>query len=156
MGLAIEEARQAVLLGEVPVGALVLSASGEILARAGNRVETDCDPAGHAEIIALRLACAKLCDSRLSGCILISTLEPCFMCAAAALHARIDGIVFGAADPLAGAVVSRADLFSLPMPDAKPWHMGGIRSAECADMLNDFFRTLRPGKGRHCCEVFSK
>lgn len=149
MVLALAEASQAALIGEIPVGALVLSMHGEILGSAGNRVETFCDPAGHAEIIAMRQACAKLGNSRLSGCILISTLEPCLMCAAAALHARIDGIVYGASDPMAGAVMSCADFWSLPLPEAKPWQMGGVKSVECAALLNDFFRKLRPGNRRY-------
>lgn len=143
MEIALDLARGAGQMGEIPVGALLAAPDGEILAMAANNTETGCDPCGHAEIIALRQACAKTGHSRLPGCVLVSTLEPCLMCAAAALNARIAGLVYGASDSRAGAISSCADLWQLPVPGPRPWHMGGILGSQCAALLQAFFKRLR-------------
>lgn len=143
MDLALFEAKDAAKQGDVPVGAVLIDKSGDILAKAANRVERDRDPAGHAEIIALRLAAAKIGTPRLTGCLLIVTLEPCLMCAAAIALSRIDGVIFGAADLRAGALISAADACNLPLGGHTFWHLGGIKSGECAKLLQDFFSGKR-------------
>jgi tRNA(Arg) A34 adenosine deaminase TadA len=112
MDLALEEAVRARDLGEVPVGAVVVSADGEVLASAGNRTLALRDPTAHAELLAIRAACAKLGSERLAGCDLYVTLEPCAMCAAALSFARIRRLYFGAADAKGGAVVHGPRLFT--------------------------------------------
>lgn len=144
MRLALAEAARAWELGEVPVGAVLVSAGGEILARAGNRVAGRHDPTAHAEILAIRAAARKIGNERLTGSILAVTLEPCLMCAAAILQARLAGIVFGAADQREGAIISRADFIAITGPAREIWHLGGILSAECAAILRNFFRDRRP------------
>ncbi len=139
MDLAIDEARRAAAYGEVPVGAVVVDKTGRLLARAHNEPLGRCDPTAHAEIQALRRAGSALGNYRLENCILIVTLEPCLMCAGALVHARMAGVVFGAADRKAGAVVSCLDGLEQPFHNHIPWHMGGIRSAACAALLRNFF-----------------
>lgn len=139
---ALAEARHAARAGDAPIGALVVAANGRILARAANRVERDADPAGHAEILALRQAAQASGAPRLAGCVLVATLEPCLMCLGACGHARIDGIVYGAADVRAGAVISRAAPCELPLA-ASFWHMGGILAPDCAQLLREFFAKRR-------------
>lgn len=141
MDMALAQAHLCLRLGEVPVGALILDTCGKVLACAGNRVESSNDPAAHAEILALRQAGAYLGNHRLGGCVLVCTLEPCLMCAGAISHARLTGVVFGAADALAGAFVSRADYYDLPGASRKLWHLGGIRGEECAAILQSFFQS---------------
>ena len=143
MDLALAQARMGLAAGEVPVGALVIDPAGAILAAFSNRVERDHDPAGHAEILCLREAGRKLRNHQLGGCVLVATLEPCAMCAAACLNSRIAGIVFGALDVQAGAIISNADLLDFPDKRHHPWHMGGVRSGESAALLNSFFRERR-------------
>ncbi len=128
---------------EVPVSALVLSAQGEILGRGRNRPLADNDPTAHAEIIAVRRACARIGNYRLDGCILVVTLEPCLMCAGAISHARLAGVVFGAQDPKAGALVSCLDAFDLPFLNHRPWHLGRIAEDACAARLREFFAERR-------------
>ena len=140
---ALTEARSAALAGEVPVGALVGSGNGAILARAGNSVERLRDPAAHAEVLALREACRVAGNYRLEGCVLLATLEPCLMCAGALAHARIAGLVYGVPDPRAGAVSSCLDGLDLPFLNHRVWHMGGILEADCAQLLRDFFEPRR-------------
>jgi tRNA(adenine34) deaminase len=140
---ALLEARVAGISGEVPVGALVVSAHGDILARAGNRVESLCDPTAHAEILALRSACAGAGNYRLEGAVLVATLEPCLMCAGALAHARLAGLVFGTADIRAGAVISCLDGLEQPFLNHRTWHMGGICAQDCAAMLREFFTKRR-------------
>ena len=124
---------------EVPVGAVVVSREGFILSEATNCSIGNCDPTGHAEIAALRAAAQTVNNYRLEGCVLVVTLEPCLMCAGAIVHARLDGVVYGATDRRAGAVQSCLDGFELPFFNHKVWHYGGVRSAECAELLRDFF-----------------
>lgn len=147
MGLALEQARCASLVGEVPVGAVLLSASGALLARAHNRPIAMQDPCAHAEILVLREAARALGNYRLLGTTLYVTLEPCAMCAGAMLQARVAQLVFAARDPKGGAVVSR-----LGVLDAEPrlhrlrWREGpGARESQA--LLQDFFRARRAGKG---------
>lgn len=145
MALALAEAESAGAAGEVPVGAVVAAADGRVLASAGNAPLGLCDPTAHAEILALRAAAAVTGNYRLSGCVLVVTLEPCAMCAAALIHARVDGLVYGAADPLAGAVISRGEYLDAPRANHRVWHMGGICSRQCAALLRGFFRRKRHG-----------
>lgn len=142
MNLAIKEAREAAASMEIPVGALIVDPHGAILAKAHNQVELYSDPSGHAEIRAIRKACAKTQNYRLPDCVLIATLEPCLMCAGAIIQARLAGIVFGAYDSEAGCVSSNLDWLELPGQHAI-WHMGGIRGKECAALLQDFFAKRR-------------
>lgn len=143
MSVALDEAGKAAREGDVPVGALVVAANGHILAISANRVERDADPAGHAEILALRGAAKKLGSPRLLDCFLVATLEPCLMCLGAIAHARIRGVVYGAADVRAGAVVSAADLVDLPLAGNVFWHMGGVMAAQSAELLQRFFAKRR-------------
>ena len=143
MRLALAQARHAALAGEIPVGALVLSDVGDILFVAENCMESAANPCAHAEMLAIQGACRKRGGRRLSNCVLVSTLEPCLMCAAAAAHAHIAGIVYGAADPQAGAISSATDFMCLPLANRHIWHMGGVLGEECAELLNGFFAGLR-------------
>lgn len=145
MAVALEAARQGAAAGEVPVGAAIAGPDGAILAACANGVIRGHDPTAHAEILALRKAGAILGNYRLTGCVLAVTLEPCAMCAAAIVHARLAGLVFGAADELAGAVVSRAEYLDGPAPGPRVWHMGGIEAGACAGLLRDFFQARRHG-----------
>ncbi len=144
MELALAQARQAIEVGETPIGA-VLVHEGDVLAAAHNRREIDFDPTAHAEMLALRAAAQTLGRWRLSGCTLYVTLEPCAMCAGALVLARIDRLVFGARDPKAGAVES---LYSL-VDDARLNHRvqvtGGVLAEACGSMLSEFFRAKRSG-----------
>jgi len=139
MDLALAEAEAAGLSGEVPIGAVVVSASGEVLARAGNRTLAMRDPTAHAELLAIREACAKLGSERLTGCDLYVTLEPCAMCAAAISFARIRRLYFGAADPKGGAVESGVRYFSAATCLHRPEVYGGIGESEAAALLRNFF-----------------
>ncbi|MBQ9406391.1 MAG: nucleoside deaminase [Desulfovibrio sp.] len=143
MDLALEQARTAATLGEVPVGAVLVAPDGKLLARCSNACIHDHDPTAHAELLALRHAGTVLGNYRLNGGVLVVTLEPCAMCAAAIIHARLAGLVFGAADSLAGAVISCAEYFDAQYAQHKVWHMGGVRSVECAAVLRDFFDRQR-------------
>ena len=143
MERALVLARRAGGAGEVPVGAVVVGADGLILAEAGNTCVRDSDPSGHAEMVAVRLAGQRLGNYRLPGTTLFVTLEPCAMCAAALIHARVAGLVYGAADALAGAVVSRAEYFDAQCANHRVWHMGGVLAEECAALLHEFFAQRR-------------
>ena len=143
MDLALAEAERARDLGEVPIGAVVVSADGEVLARAGNRTLSSCDPAAHAELLAIRAACAKLGSERLSGCDLYVTLEPCAMCAAAISFARIRRLYFGAADPKGGAVEHGPRFYQSPTCHHRPEIYGGISENEAATLLRTFFEARR-------------
>lgn len=143
MDEALHEARLAGERGEAPVGALLLSGDGRVLARCGNEVEALPDPCAHAEILALRRAARVLGNHRLEGCVLAVTLEPCLMCAGALVHARIAGVVYGAPDAKAGALDSRLDALDMPFLNHKIWRMGGIRQEACAALLRDFFTARR-------------
>lgn len=141
MALALEEAAAAAALGEAPVGAVV-AREDEVVSRAHNLRETDKNALAHAEILAIDKACRALGGWRLSGCTLYVTLEPCPMCAGAAINARIDRVVFGAFDPKAGSLGSLIDLSKVAYNHA-PRLTGGVREEECAALLTDFFIRLR-------------
>jgi len=143
MALALDEARAAAALDEVPVGAVVLSAEGEVLARGHNIRERSLDPTGHAEIVALRRAGELLGDWQLVGCTLVVTLEPCTMCAGAIVLARVRRLVFGAWDDKAGAVGSLWDVVRDRRLNHRPEVVSGVREAECARLLTDFFDRRR-------------
>lgn len=143
MALALEQAAEARDLGEVPVGAVVVSAEGEVLARAGNHTLAMRDPTAHAELLAIRAACAKLGSERLTGCDLYVTLEPCAMCAAAISFARIRRLYFGAADPKGGAVEHGPRLFAQPTCHHAPEVVGGLGESQAAALLKQFFAGRR-------------
>ncbi len=128
---------------EVPVGALVVDAQGRILGAARNEPVQRHDPSAHAEIQALRKAAEKTGNYRLGGCIMVVTLEPCLMCTGAIVHARLDGVVYGAANPATGAVMSCLNGLDLPFHNHRVWHYGGVCSASCAAMLREFFQQRR-------------
>jgi tRNA(adenine34) deaminase len=142
MQAALEEARLAAEAGEVPIGAVVVH-EGAIIARGRNRVLRDLDPTAHAEIVALRAAAAVLGNYRLSGCTLYVTLEPCAMCAGAMIHARIDRLVFAAADPKAGACGSVLSVLNHPKLNHQIQKDQGILADESAELLRNFFRDRR-------------
>ena len=143
MKLALEEARAARDLGEVPIGAVVVSGSGEILARAGNRTLALHDPTAHAELFAIREACARLGSERLMDCDLYVTLEPCAMCAAAISFARIRRLYFGAPDPKGGAVEHGPHFFAQPTCHHAPEVIGGLDESDAAALLREFFTARR-------------
>lgn len=142
MGAALEQARLAASLGEVPVGAVVM-VGGEVVAAAHNLRESSADPTAHAEVLALRAAGQLLGTWRLSDATLYVTLEPCAMCAGAAVSARLGRLVYGTPDPKAGAVGSLYNLASDPRLNHEvPWD-SGVRAQECAAVLEDFFAQRR-------------
>ena len=143
MDLALAEAEKARDLGEVPIGAVVVSADGEVLARAGNRTLAFRDPTAHAELLAIRAACAKLGSERLTGCDLYVTLEPCAMCAAAISFARIRRLYFGAADPKGGAVEHGPRFFTQATCHHAPEVIGGLSESRAASLLREFFASRR-------------
>jgi cytidine deaminase len=145
MDIALVEARKAQNRGEVPVGAVIVSPDGNVIAQAGNRTRELNDPTGHAEILAIRAACAELGQERLAGCDLYVTLEPCPMCAAAISNARIARLYYGAADPKSGGVAQGPRVFSHPQCHHVPEVYDGISEAECSELLVDFFAGLREG-----------
>jgi tRNA(adenine34) deaminase len=142
MGLAIERAREAELHGDVPIGAVV-ARDGEPIAAAGNERELRRDPTAHAEVLAIRAAAEALGGWRLPGTTLYVTLEPCVMCAGAIVLARIPAVVFGAADPKAGAAGSILDVLAEPALNHHPRVTAGVMEAECAALLRDFFDSRR-------------
>jgi tRNA(adenine34) deaminase len=143
IGLALLEARAAGEAGEVPVGAVVVDPLGEVVGAARNRREEAPDPTAHAEILALRKAASLLSSWRLDGCILVSTLEPCPMCAGAAIAARVRSVVFGAWDPKLGAAGSVWDLLRDGRLNHRLEVFGGVREADCRELLDGFFADLR-------------
>lgn len=143
MQAALAMADAAVLAGEVPVGAVVLNASGEVLGQGYNRCISDHDPTGHAEIVALRDAAARVGNYRLPGLALYVTLEPCAMCMGAMLHARLERVVFGASDPKTGACGSVLDLPAYTPLNHHTTVEGGVMAEICATRLQDFFRARR-------------
>lgn len=143
MDTALKEARAAAARGEVPVGAVVADARGHVVARAGNRTRELCDPTAHAEILALRAACAAAGSARLPGHSLTVTLEPCPMCAAALSVARIARLYFGAADPKSGGVAHGPRVFAHPQCHHAPEVYDGIAALEAEALLTDFFRHRR-------------
>jgi len=143
MGLAIVEAAKAVATGDVPVGAVVLDGSGEVIGAGVNRREADGDPTAHAEVLALRAAAAGLGTWRLDGCTLVVTLEPCPMCAGAIVLSRLPRLVLGAWDPKAGAAGSVWDLVRDRRANHRVEVVGGVREPECRGLLVDFFAGRR-------------
>jgi tRNA(adenine34) deaminase len=141
MVLALEEARAAIAHGDVPVGAVVLSAGGEpeVLARRHNERQLTGDPTAHAEILALRDAAGRTGSWHLDGCTLVVTLEPCPMCAGALVAARVDRVVFGAADPRAGACGSLYNIAADPRLNHELAVVSGLRADESAALLEGFF-----------------
>ncbi|MFL6129896.1 MAG: nucleoside deaminase [Mycobacteriales bacterium] len=143
MRQALSVASAALDSGDVPVGALVVSASGSVLAAAANGRERDNDPTAHAELLALRLAARALGSWRLDGCTLVVTLEPCTMCAGALVLARVARLVYGADDPKAGAVGSLWDVVRDRRLNSRPEVVGGVLAAESTDLLRSFFAARR-------------
>ena len=139
---AIAQARAAGEAGEVPIGA-VLVRDGEVIARGANRTIADCDPTAHAEIVALRAAACAIGNYRLAGATLYVTLEPCAMCAGAIVQARVDRVVFGAADPKAGAVRTLFNIADHPQLNHRAEIVGGVLAEECAVLLQSFFAARR-------------
>ncbi len=141
--LAIAEAQAAEAAGEVPIGAIIVSPSGEIIGRGNNRVLRDSDPTAHAEIVALRAAGQALSNYRIlteqGGCTLYVTLEPCAMCAGAILHARIARLVYAAPDPKAGACGSVLSVMNHPQLNHQVAVTPGLLADECGAMLTNFF-----------------
>ncbi len=142
MEVAIEEARKAEVHGDVPIGAAIFR-QGELLAQAGNERELRRDPTAHAEVLAIKAAAEALGGWRLPGTTLYVTLEPCAMCAGAIVLARIPTVVFGAPDPKAGAAGSVLDVLGEPALNHRPEVVGGVRGAECATLLREFFASRR-------------
>ena len=142
---ALREAERAGRRGEVPVGAVVVGA-GRVLGRAGNAIEATQDPTAHAEMLALRQAAAALGTRRLLATTLYVTLEPCAMCAGAAVLARVPRLVFGATDPKSGACGSLCNIAADPRLNHRCQVRGGVLERECAELLRGFFAALRAAK----------
>lgn len=142
MGLALEQARAAARLGEVPVGAVIYRGE-EIVAASHNRREVDADPTAHAEVLALREAARKLGTWRLDECMIAVTLEPCPMCAGALVNARIKRLVYGAADPKMGCVHTLYQLCNEPRFNHRIEVVAGVMAQECGKALTEFFRLRR-------------
>ena len=142
MRIALDQAQNAWLVGEVPVGAVIMRA-GQVIATGYNRPITEHDPTAHAEIVALRHAAQLLANYRLPECELFVTLEPCAMCAMALMHARFKRVVFGACDPKTGAAGSVVDLFAQTQLNHHTAVQGGVLADECGAVLRDFFAERR-------------
>lgn len=143
MGMALAEARAALATQDVPVGALVLDGSGQVIGRGRNERVGVRDPLAHAEIVAIRDAAATLGHYRLDDCTMVVTLEPCLMCVGAIMQSRIGTLVFGAYDAKAGACGSAWDVVADNPSPHKLTATGGVRADECAALLTEFFRTRR-------------
>ncbi|WP_245735544.1 nucleoside deaminase [Roseinatronobacter thiooxidans] len=143
MPLALEQARAAGLRGEVPVGAVIVSERGAVVAAAGNRTRELSDPTAHAEMLAIRAACAALGQERLTGHDLYVTLEPCPMCAMAISYARIRRLYFGAADPKSGGITQGPRIFAHAQCHHAPEVYDGIDAEDAQALLQDFFARLR-------------
>ena len=142
MRVALQAAHEAQARDEVPIGTCVVS-GGELVAVAGNRTRSDCDPTAHAEVIALRKAAHKLGNYRLADATVYSTVEPCAMCAGALIQARIKLLVYGAADERAGAVESHFQICDAPQLNHRVEVLKGIMEAECRELMQEFFKTRR-------------
>jgi tRNA(adenine34) deaminase len=147
MRQALAAAAGALDSGDVPVGAVVVSPAGAVLASAANARERDGDPTAHAELLALRAAAARVGSWRLDGCTLVVTLEPCTMCAGALVLARVARLVYGADDPKAGAVGSLWDVVRDRRLNSRPEVVGGVLAAESAALLRTFFAARRGRSG---------
>jgi tRNA(adenine34) deaminase len=139
MSEAIAIARSAVSSGDVPVGAIVLNKDGVVIGKGSNEREAHNDPTAHAEVVAIRNAASRIQNSRLDGCTLVVTLEPCAMCAGAIAQSRISHLIFGAWDEKAGAVGSVWDVLRDPRSIFKVEVTAGVKESECAQLLKDFF-----------------
>lgn len=146
MRAALEEAKDASLRDEVPIGAIIVDSDGEIIARAGNETRALNDPSAHAEILAIRRACQKAGAQRIPGTTLYVTLEPCAMCAAALSFARISRIVFGASDVKGGGVLHGGEFYTQSTCHHKPEIEHGLMEQECGQILKDFFKDKRNAK----------
>jgi tRNA(adenine34) deaminase len=142
MNLALEEARRAEALDEVPIGAVIV-ADGRVIARAHNRTRMQRDPTAHAEILAIRAACRELRAARIPGVTLFTTVEPCFMCAGALSHARVERVVWGVRDPKFGGCASLGEVLSDPRLNHRVSITEGVRAAEARELLQEFFRKKR-------------
>jgi tRNA(adenine34) deaminase len=142
MELALEQAARASAAGDVPIGAVVVH-QGRVIAAAHNCRIIDADPTAHAEVLAIRAAAKELGDWRLAGCTMVVTLEPCCMCAGAIVLARMERLVYGAADPKAGAVRTLYNLGSDPRLDHQVEIVAGVRAEECGAILSRFFQARR-------------
>ncbi|WP_163558620.1 tRNA adenosine(34) deaminase TadA [Halomonas sp. NO4] len=147
MHRALDQAREGLAAGEVPVGAVVVDAAGEILGAAYNAPVSGHDPSAHAEIRALREAGRRLGNYRLDGCTLYVTLEPCLMCTGAVIHARLARVVYGAAEPRTGMVESKANLFAQPWYNHRVVVEGGVLAARTSRLLRAFFADRRGDSG---------
>jgi tRNA(Arg) A34 adenosine deaminase TadA len=143
MAQALDLAAAAGRAGEVPVGAVLVGGDGSVLAATANRVETDHDPTAHAELLAIREAARVRGEARLPDCELFVTLEPCAMCAAAIAFARIKRVTFAAYDPKGGAVEHGPRFFAQPTCHHRPELVGGVEESRAADLLRQFFQSLR-------------
>jgi tRNA(adenine34) deaminase len=143
MAAALDEARAALATGDVPIGAVVLDPDGAVVGRGHNVREAEGDPTGHAEIVALREAAKATGSWRLEGCTLVVTLEPCTMCAGAAVLARVARVIFGAYDDKAGAVGSLWDVVRDRRLNHRPEVVTGVLAAESTQLLDEFFRGQR-------------
>lgn len=142
MRVALDLAREAAAAGEVPVGCVVFTRSGEIIGRGRNRREENSDATAHAEVEAIRAACSALGAWNLSGCGIAVTLEPCPMCAGAIINSRLSPVIYGAKEPNSGSVGSVINLFE-ERYGHRPAVYGGVLAEECAALLAEFFRGLR-------------
>ncbi|MGI3167083.1 nucleoside deaminase [Pseudooceanicola sp. 200-1SW] len=143
MDAALDEARAAARRGEVPVGAVLVDAAGQVVARAGNRTRELSDPTAHAEVLAIRAACAAAGSERLPGHVLYVTLEPCPFCAAVISAARIARVVYGAADPKSGGVAQGPRIFAHPQAHHVPEVVEGVGASEAERLLKGFFAAKR-------------
>ena len=151
---ALAAAREAEARGEVPVGACVVSAAGELLAAAGNRTRTDCDPTAHAEVVALREAARRAGNYRLTGAVVYATIEPCAMCAGALVQARVARLVYGARDERAGAVESAFRICDASSLNHRMELTPGVLETECRTLVQEFFRARRR-KAQDKCAVMN-
>ena len=140
---AIERAREAESRGEVPIGALIVSAEGDVLAEASNETIERCDPTAHAEILAIRAAGQKIGNYRLTGTTVYSTIEPCAMCAGALVNARVARLVYGAPDERFGAVRSKFEICDSGILNHRIEIVTGVLEEECRKLMQDFFRERR-------------
>jgi tRNA(adenine34) deaminase len=154
MRLALDQAQNALLVGEVPVGAVILRA-GQVIATGYNRPITTHDPTAHAEIVALRHAAVLERNYRLPACELFVTLEPCAMCAMALLHARFKRVVFGALDPKTGAAGSVIDVFGQPRLNHHTAVQGGVMADACGQLLREFFAQRREWRRQRALDTQS-
>lgn len=146
MRRALDLGRSAWDMGEIPVGALIIDSMGEIIGEGINAPISRSDPTAHAEIQALRAAAKTVGNYRLSGSVLVVTLEPCLMCVGAIIHARLAGVVYGAHDPKTGALCSCIRGADLPFQNHHPLILGGVLEEECANLLRSFFQMRREEK----------